>query len=99
MKWLSFPGTPALKNPEQWLSTTGQVAQPGAENPFQSSTLIFSKPFNNCNVYSIINYGLGDKTEKIRFAIQHHTCERSVYVNMLCSRFTNRSFDTLTNYK
>ena len=33
MKWLSFPGTPALKNPEQWLSTTGQVAQPGAENP------------------------------------------------------------------
>ncbi len=33
MKWLSFPGTLALKNPEQWLSTTGQVAQPGAENP------------------------------------------------------------------
>jgi hypothetical protein len=37
MKWLSFPGTPALKNPEQWLSTTGQVAQPGAENPRRRS--------------------------------------------------------------
>ena len=34
MKWLSFPGTLALKILEQWLSTTGQVAQPGAENPF-----------------------------------------------------------------
>lgn len=33
MKWLSFPGTLALKILEQWLSTTGQVAQPGAENP------------------------------------------------------------------
>jgi hypothetical protein len=33
MKWLSFPGILALKILEQWLSTTGQAAQPGAENP------------------------------------------------------------------
>ena len=38
MKWLSFPGTLALKILEQWLSTTGQVAQPGAENPYIRKT-------------------------------------------------------------
>ena len=44
MKWLSFPGTPALKNPEQWLSTTGQVAQPGAENPLLPFTILVNYP-------------------------------------------------------
>ena len=53
MKWLSFPGTPALKNPEQWLSTTGQVAQPGAENPSSVVSKLASPPHDKLSMFNL----------------------------------------------
>lgn len=66
---------------------------PGTNNGLIFCAWLNSKCFCECVENKI---GLGVKTRKIYFAIQHHVREISVQANILCSYLENRSFDTLT---